>query len=98
MIRTMEVFVSPATLTVEPWSAYSYGQQIGDLMSSIKGRLPHRLVTDRPILPVDDDLEFVSLHRARGRVVGGGPARREPHQCRYSRPGSAMLAGLRPRR
>lgn len=83
MLRTIEVFVSPVASTGEPWSAYSYGQKAGDVMTlGIKGRLPHRGVADPPTLPFDDrgevpfdDREFdlVELDCPQGDVVGGGP-------------------------
>jgi hypothetical protein len=83
MLRTIEVFVSPIASTGEPWSAYSYGQKAGDVMTSrIKGRLPHRGVADPPTLPFDDrgevpfddrGLDLVELNWPQGDVVGGGP-------------------------
>lgn len=82
-LRTIEVFVSPAPSTGEPWSAYSYGQKAGGVMTSqIKGRLPHRRVVEPPMLPFDDrgeipfedrGLDPVELNYPHGDVVGGGP-------------------------
>jgi hypothetical protein len=83
MLRTIEVFVGPVASTGEPWSAYSYGQKAGDVMTSrIKGRLPHRGVAHPPTLPFDDrgevpfddrGLDLVELDCPQGDVVGGGP-------------------------
>lgn len=83
MLRTIEVFVSPIAATGESWSAYSYGQKVGDVMTSrIKGRLPHRGVAAPPTLPFDErgevsfderGLDLVELNCPQGDVVGGGP-------------------------